>query len=82
MSAASLIAASTPAIVWLAIGLVTVVALLAMTIALVRHAMLVGRTAARFRDEITPITEEIDSLRARASRAASDLQVDRGARRR
>lgn len=54
------LAATTTAVVWLTIGLVTTVALLAMVIALVRHVLLLGRTVMRFSDEAGPILEEIN----------------------
>jgi hypothetical protein len=60
----SLLGASTTAVVWLAIGLVTLLAVAAMLAALVRHGLLVGRAARRMNDEVTPITSEIQAITA------------------
>lgn len=60
----SLLGASTTAVVWLAIGLVTLLAVVAMLVALVRHGMLVGRAVRRMNDEVTPITSEIQAATA------------------
>ncbi len=73
MSAPWLVAASTTAVVWLAIGLVTTVAIVAMLVALVRHAMLVGRAVGRFQDELTPFLDDMSREGASASRLARDL---------
>ncbi len=55
------------ALVWFVIGLLTVVAVLALLIALIRHLMVLGRTARRFQEEVTPIAEDISTLSDRAS---------------
>jgi len=68
------VGASGVAIVWLTVGLVTVVAIAAMLIALVRHGILIGRTVSRFREEIAPITEEISALSAANARAAATMR--------
>jgi hypothetical protein len=60
----SLLGASTTAVVWLAMGLVTLLAVVAMVVALVRHGMLVGRAVRRMNDEVTPITSEIQAATA------------------
>lgn len=59
--AISLLAVSTTAVVWLAIGLVTVVAVLAMLVALVRQGMLIGRAVRRLNDDVAPIMAEIQT---------------------
>jgi len=69
---------STPAIVWIVIGLVTTLAVFAMLIALIRHFMLLGRTLSRFREEVTPIAEEVTAGGDRASTRMSNLQVPPG----
>jgi hypothetical protein len=78
----SVLAASAVAVVWLTIGLVTAVALIAMLIALVRHAMLIGRAASRFQEEVAPIAGEIGARSAAASRGAAGLQRGTGRARR
>jgi hypothetical protein len=57
-------------IVWLAVGLVTTLAVVAAGIALARHAILLVRTVARFQQEIKPIADEIASEGSRASSRA------------
>lgn len=57
---------STPAIVWLVVGLLGTAALIAMTVALVRHGLVLGRTVSRFQREASP---EIEGMsRAREAR--------------
>ena len=77
----SLLGASTTAVVWLAIGLVTLLAVAAMLVALVRHGLLVGRAAQRMNDEVSPITSEIQAIRA-ASQARRNAMRGRPSDRR
>ena len=56
-----------PAAVWIAVGLTTTVAIIAVLIALVRHALLLGRTLRRFQEEVQPIADEIAAEGERAS---------------
>jgi hypothetical protein len=58
---------TTTAIVWLVIGLLTIVAVSALLIALIRHLIVLGRAAKRFQEEVTPIAEDISALSDRAS---------------
>ena len=67
----SLLATSTTAVVWLTIGLVTALAVIAMLVALVRHVLLIGRAAGRLNGEVAPITGEIRSITANAQRRSS-----------
>ncbi len=59
--AGALLAVSTTAIVWLTIGLVSIVAVLAMVVALVRHGILIGRAVRRVNDEFAPLLAEIQT---------------------
>jgi hypothetical protein len=68
-----LLAASAVAVVWLTVGLVSIVAVAAMVIGLVRHGILIGRTVSRFQDEMGPITEEISRLSAANARIAASM---------
>ena len=71
---------SGPALVWLIVGLVSSVAMIAVLVALVRHVFVLGRALARFQEEITPIASAIASESARAgsrSRDASSLSLGR-----
>ncbi len=74
MQPPEILAASGVAVVWLTIGLVSLLAIAAMLIALVRHGILVGRTVSRFQDEMTPITDEIGRLSAANARAAATIR--------
>jgi hypothetical protein len=58
---------TTPAIVWLVIGLVTTAAALAVLIALLRHLFVLGRALSRFQQEVGPVAAEIGSQAERAS---------------
>jgi len=60
-----------PAAVWIAVGLTTTVAIIAVLIALVRHALLLGRTLRRFQEEVQPIADEIAAEGERASSTRS-----------
>jgi len=59
----------------LVIALITTVAILALLVALVRHALLLGRTARRMQDEVAPIAGEIAADVERASETASTLRA-------
>ena len=58
---------TTTALVWLVVGLVSLAAVLAVLIALIRHLFVLGRAARRFQDEIAPLTGEIGELADAAS---------------
>jgi hypothetical protein len=58
---------TTPAIVWLVIGLVTTAAALAVLIALIRHLFVLGRALSRFQQEVGPLAAEIGAGSERAS---------------
>ncbi|HEX6230407.1 MAG TPA: hypothetical protein VF029_01685 [Actinomycetota bacterium] len=68
---------SGPAIVWLVVGLVTAVAVLALLIALVRHVMVLARAARRFRDEVSPLARDIASEGDRAAGRSTRLSAGR-----
>ena len=65
---------STWILVWFIVALVTTVALIAFGIAMVRHLILVGRTARQMQDEAQPIVEELSREGQRASRHAAQLR--------
>ena len=68
---------SGPALVWLVVGLVSSVAMIAVLVALIRHVFVLGRALARFQEEVTPIASVISSEGVRAgsrSRDASSLR--------
>ena len=59
---------STWILVWFVVAVVSTVALVACGIAMVRHIMLIGRTARQTQDEMQPIIEDM----SREGRAASE----------
>ncbi len=58
---------TTTALVWIVVGLLSLVAVLAVLIALIRHLFVVGRAVRRFQDEVGPLTGEIGELADAAS---------------
>jgi hypothetical protein len=58
---------TTTALVWLVVGLLSLVAVLAVLISLIRHLFVLGRAARRFQDEVGPLTREISELADDAS---------------
>ncbi|GBC86963.1 hypothetical protein HRbin12_00963 [bacterium HR12] len=54
---------------WLAIALVTLAAVTSALVALVRHAMVVGRAARRLAQEVGAVQADLEDLRTRATRA-------------
>jgi hypothetical protein len=69
---------TTTALVWLVIGLLTIVAVLALLIALIRHLMVLGRAVRRFQEELTPIAEDISALSDQASSRSRGLSRSPG----
>jgi len=68
---------SVPAIVWLVVGLTTLIAVLATLIALVLHVLVLGRAARRFQDEVGPLAQGIASQGEWASGRARRLSAPR-----
>lgn len=60
-------------LVWYLIAAVTTMAVLVFVIALVREALLVGRTARRFQEEAQPLVDDVSREAARASGRAASL---------
>jgi hypothetical protein len=60
-------------VVWLVIVLVTTGALLVMFGFLIRHVILLGRTAGRMQQELQPIADEVAAASARAADTAAGL---------
>jgi hypothetical protein len=70
------------ALVWLVVGLVSLTAVLAVLIALIRHLFVLGRAASRFQAEVSPLAREIGELADTASnrsRRSSSASRDRTA---
>ena len=64
--------------VWLLLALLTTVVVLVFAISLGRHAVLVGRTARRFQEEIGPVASEVSREAAAAADHAQRLEIPRG----
>ena len=60
-------------LVWFVIGILSTVAVIAFLIALIRHLLVLGRTARRMQDEVAPIVQEISAQGTRASDRAARL---------
>ena len=60
-------------VVWLVVGLVTTGVLLVMLGFLVRHVILLGRTASRMQEELQPIADDLAAASARAADTAAHL---------
>jgi hypothetical protein len=65
---------STWILVWLVVTLLTTIAVIIVLVALVRHAMLVGRSAKKFQSDVGELSDELARQTALASDRASDLQ--------
>jgi hypothetical protein len=59
---------------WFVIGAVTTVAMIAFLVALIRHVLLLGRTARRMQEEIAPITQQIAAGADQAGTKAASLR--------
>jgi hypothetical protein len=65
-------------LVWFTVTLVSTLAIAAVLIGLLRHVLGLGRTLRRFRDEVTPIAEEISAEGERAAGRASRISPPAG----
>ena len=65
---------STWLVVWIALGAVTTLVVLAFVLALGRHALILGRTARRFQEEVGSAADEVARERARASEHTDRLR--------
>jgi hypothetical protein len=61
-------------VVWIALGSVSTLAVLAFVLALGRHVLILGRTARRFQEEVGSIADEVARERTRASERADRLR--------
>ena len=66
-----------PFLVWLIVGLVTILVLAIFVIAFVRHALVLSRSLARFSREVSPSVAEITAEANRASRRAAGFSGER-----
>jgi dolichol kinase len=66
-----------PFLVWIIVGVVTILALLALLIGLVRHLLVLFRSLGEFRQAVTPVAEELTAEANRASDRAARLSSER-----
>ena len=70
---------TTPAAVWIIVGVVSTLAITVVLVGLVRHVLLLGRTLRRFQEEVQPIASEPGelgaALRAFAAEGISHVQL-------
>jgi hypothetical protein len=64
-------------LVWFIISIVIAAMLIGFLIALGRHALIVGRAAKEFSDEVSPLAREVSEGGTRASERASSLELPR-----
>jgi len=62
---------------WLVFSVVSLIAVAAVLVGLVRHVLGLGRTLRRFQEEVTPVAREITAEGDRASTRASRLSGPR-----
>jgi hypothetical protein len=67
--------------VWLFLGIVTTLVFMVFAVSLARHAVIIGRTARRFRNEVGPIAEDVSREGSETGDRAQALRMPRGARR-
>jgi hypothetical protein len=65
---------STWLVVWFIVAIVSTAAVLACLLALVRHVMVVGRSARQLQEAVKPLADEISAQGQRASSRASSLE--------
>ena len=65
---------SVPAVVWMAVGLATVLILVALVIGLVRQVRLLAESLAEFQKEVRPLLEEMRADAERAQEHAERLR--------
>jgi hypothetical protein len=68
---------STWLVVWLLVAIVSTAAVLACLVALVRHVLILGRSAREMQEAVKPLADEISSEGQRASTRAASLEVPR-----
>jgi hypothetical protein len=66
---------STPAVVWMVVGLLTLTVTAAMAIALVRHLFVLGRAVGRLADEVGSLAREVGGEADRATRRIGRVPV-------
>jgi uncharacterized protein HemY len=60
-------------LVWLVVGLVSTVAVLVCLLGLVRHVLILGRTARQFQEEVQPIADDLSRQREHAAESSASI---------
>jgi adenosyl cobinamide kinase/adenosyl cobinamide phosphate guanylyltransferase len=68
------------AFLWLFLGIATTAVFLVFAVAVGRHAIIIGRTARRFRDEVGPIAQDVSREGSETADRAEGLRVPRRSR--
>jgi hypothetical protein len=63
--------------VWLLLGIVTTMVFIVFAVSLGRHAVIIGRTARRFREEVGPLAADVGREGSEAGDRAQRLQLPR-----
>jgi hypothetical protein len=66
---------------WLLLGIVTTLVFLVFAISVARHAVIIGRTARRFQDEVAPLAGDVSREGSRAADRAQGLHLPAADRR-
>jgi hypothetical protein len=65
---------------WLLFGILSTMVFVVFAVSLGRHAVIIGRTARRFRDEVGPMAEEVSREGSETGDRAQALRMRRRAR--
>jgi hypothetical protein len=65
---------STWILVWFFMAGISSLTVIIVLVALIRHGLSVGRTAKRFQQEIGPLTDQLQTLSARAGERSSQMR--------
>ena len=66
---------STWLVVWFIVAIVSTAAVIACLVALIRHVLVLGRSARQLQEAVRPLADEIASEGQRASNRAGSLEV-------
>jgi hypothetical protein len=66
---------STWLVVWFLVAILSTIAVIACVAALVRHVMVLGRSARELQEAVRPLADDVGAAGRRASERASSLDV-------
>jgi len=69
---------STWLVVWFIVAIVSTLAVVAVLVALIRHALVVGRSARELQEAVKPLADAIAADGRRASERGASLQIPGG----